>query len=130
MTYRVGLVGYGLAGESFHAPLIAATPDLELTSVVTSNEERAARAKERYPETKIVQEAGQLWDGHDLVVVATPNRAHVPVALAALEAGLPVVVDKPLAATAEDGRRLQRGGRLAWANAGPCSTTAAGTATS
>ena len=43
---------------------------------------------------------------HDLVVVATPNRFHVPLGLAALEAGLPVVIDKPMAPTAEEGRRL------------------------
>src|SRR5205823_13238590 len=43
---------------------------------------------------------------HDLVVVATPNRAHVPIATASIRAGLPVVVDKPLAPTSDDGRRL------------------------
>jgi scyllo-inositol 2-dehydrogenase (NADP+) len=108
VTYRVGLVGYGLAGESFHAPLIAATQGLELASVVTSNPERANRARERYPGVEVVPRVEELWHGHDLVVVAAPNRAHLPVTLAALEAGLPVVVDKPLAATAADGRRLQQ----------------------
>src|SRR3954447_805110 len=90
LPYRVGLVGYGLAGEFFHAPLIRSTPGLELGSVITSR----GRVED-------------LWEGHDLVVVATPNRLHFPIALAALEAGLPVVVDKPLAATAADGRRLE-----------------------
>ncbi len=89
MPYRVGLVGYGLAGEFFHAPLIEATSGLELGSVVTSR----GRVED-------------LWSDHDLIVVATPNRLHAPIALATLEAGLPVVVDKPLAATAADGRRL------------------------
>src|SRR4051794_1079706 len=107
--HRVGLVGFGLAGESFHAPLIDATAELELASVVTSSAERARRARDRYPGVEVLPDANALWarrEQHDLVVVATPNRAHVPVALAALEAGLPVVVDKPLAATAADGRRL------------------------
>jgi predicted dehydrogenase len=45
-------------------------------------------------------------DEHDVVVIATPNRWHVPIGLMALDAGLPVVIDKPLAATAADGRRL------------------------
>jgi predicted dehydrogenase len=107
VTYRVGLVGYGLAGEWFHAPLIAATPGLELASVVTSNTERAERARARHPEAEVLERSEQLWGGHDLIVVATSNRAHVPVALAALEAGNPVVVDKPLAASAADGRRLK-----------------------
>jgi predicted dehydrogenase len=90
LPYRVGLVGYGLAGEWFHAPLIRATPGLELGSVVTSR----GRIED-------------LFGDHDLIVVATPNRLHAPMALAALEAGLPVVVDKPLAATAADARRLR-----------------------
>jgi predicted dehydrogenase len=108
--YRVGLVGYGLAGQAFHAPLIEATPELELAFVVTSNAERAEHARGRYPAVEVLPDVEALWrrrEQQDLVVVATPNRAHVPVGLAALEAGLPVVVDKPLAATAADGRRLQ-----------------------
>jgi len=104
------LVGYGLAGEWFHSPLIAATEGLELTSVVTSNEERANRVRARYPDAVVLPDVDVLLerrDEHDLVVVAAPNRAHAPVALAALDAGLPVVVDKPLAASVADGRRLQ-----------------------
>jgi predicted dehydrogenase len=107
VTYRVGLVGYGLAGECFHAPLIEATPGLELTSVVTSNAERAERVRARYPEVEVLERSEQLWGRHNLIVVATSNRAHVPVASAALEAGHPVVVDKPLAASAADARRLK-----------------------
>jgi scyllo-inositol 2-dehydrogenase (NADP+) len=106
---RVALVGYGLAGEFFHAPLVAATRGLRLVSVVTSSEERAERARAAHPDAVVLSDVDTLWQragGHDLVVVAAPNRAHVPVGLSALEAGLPVVVDKPLAATAEDGRRL------------------------
>jgi predicted dehydrogenase len=109
-VYRVGLVGYGLAGEGFHAPLIDATTELELAFVVTSSAERAERALDRYPGVEVLPDVEALWqrrDHQDLVVVAAPNRAHVPVTLAALEAGLPVVVDKPLAATVADGRRLQ-----------------------
>lgn len=106
---RVGLVGYGLAGEVFHAPLIASTEGLELASIVTGNPERAGRARSQYPEARLVGRAEELWERageHDLVVVATPNRTHVPLASAALEAGLAAVVDKPFAASADDGRRL------------------------
>jgi scyllo-inositol 2-dehydrogenase (NADP+) len=106
---RVALAGYGLAGEFFHAPLIAATRGLRLASVVTSNEERAERARAAHPDAVVLPDVEELWrraGDHDLVVIAAANRAHVPVAMSALEAGLPVVVDKPLAATAEDGRRL------------------------
>ncbi len=108
---RTALIGYGVAGEFFHAPLIAAESGLALTTVVTGNGERAARARERYPGIAVLEAADDLWrrpEEHDLVVVAAPNRAHVPLAQAALGAGLDVVVDKPLAVTAEDGRALGR----------------------
>ncbi len=110
MAYRVGLVGYGLAGEWFHAPLIAATEGLELFSVVTSSAERAERARGRHPGVQVLPDVETLWnrsEDHDLVVVAAPNRVHASIAMGALEASLPVVVDKPLAATVADGRRLQ-----------------------
>ncbi len=106
---RVGLLGFGLAGSAFHAPLIATTPGLKLAFVVTGNAERAQQARTRYPGVQIVNSAERLWeraDALDLVVLATPNRTHIPLAFAALDVGLPVVVDKPLAPTAEDGRRL------------------------
>jgi predicted dehydrogenase len=106
---RVGLIGYGFAGSAFHAPFIEAVPGLALTSVVTSNEGRAAQARSRHPHAEILPSAGDLLaaaDAHDLVVVAAPNREHVPLGLAAAEAGLHLVVDKPLAASAGDARRL------------------------
>ncbi len=105
---RVGLIGFGLAGAAFHAPLIAVTPGLRLAAVVTSNPERAAKARREHPRVDVVATADWLWQrgGLDLVVVATPNRTHAPLARAALEAGLAVVVDKPFAVTAADGRAL------------------------
>ncbi|GGK63122.1 oxidoreductase [Planomonospora parontospora subsp. parontospora] len=102
---RVGLIGYGVAGAFFHAPLIAATPGLRLSAVVTGNPERAAEASSRYG-ARVVPDAAELWDSVDLVVVASPNRTHVPLTEAALKAGLPVVVDKPLSATARQARDL------------------------
>jgi predicted dehydrogenase len=106
---RVGLIGYGLAGAAFHAPLIAAVPELRLAAIVTSSAERGRQARERHPGASIVAGVDELWrgaDALDLVVVATPNRTHVPLAMAALEAGLAVVVDKPIAAEPEDAARL------------------------
>jgi scyllo-inositol 2-dehydrogenase (NADP+) len=106
---RVGLIGYGLAGEAFHAPLIAAVPGLRLATIVTGNPERAAHAREAHPEARVLPDADALWAAavdHDLVVVASPNRFHVPLGLTALEANLHLVVDKPLAACTADGRRL------------------------
>ncbi|MER6398169.1 Gfo/Idh/MocA family oxidoreductase [Kitasatospora sp. NPDC001603] len=106
---RVGLVGYGLAGAAFHAPLIAATPGLRLDAVVTSAPERREQLRQDHPQARVVDSAEQLLAAPgalDLLVVASPNRSHVPLARAALEAGLPVVVDKPLAATAAEAAGL------------------------
>jgi predicted dehydrogenase len=108
---RVALVGYGLAGETFHGPLLRATDGIELAAVVTSDPDRRRRAGGAYPDLVLVENPSALWPraselGIELVVVATPNRTHVPIAMEALGAGLSVVVDKPLAATAQDGRRL------------------------
>jgi len=104
---RVGLIGYGLAGSVFHAPLIAATPGLSLAAVVTGNPERAARVRAKHPGAAVVGGVEQLWPLNlDLVVVASPNRLHVAHATAALEAGVAVVVDKPLAVTADQARAL------------------------
>ncbi|GJF34339.1 oxidoreductase [Kitasatospora sp. NE20-6] len=105
--FRVGLIGYGLAGSVFHAPLIATTPGLHLDAVVTTDPERREQAAARYPGVQLLSSADELWPlGLDLVVVASPNRTHIPLATAALRAGVPVVVDKPLAATAAEGAAL------------------------
>ncbi|MFI8169391.1 Gfo/Idh/MocA family oxidoreductase [Streptomyces sp. NPDC086081] len=106
---RVGLVGYGLAGSVFHAPLIAATEGLTLDTVVTSNPERQQQARAEFPDVRLAASPDELFDRAselDLIVVASPNKTHVPLARTALEAGLPVVVDKPVAGTAAEARAL------------------------
>lgn len=106
---RVGLIGYGLAGSVFHAPLIAATEGLTLDTVVTANPERQDQARAEFPDVRLAATAEDLLaraDELNLVVVASPNRTHVPLATAALEAGLAVVVDKPVAGTAAEARAL------------------------
>jgi scyllo-inositol 2-dehydrogenase (NADP+) len=107
MDLRVGLLGYGIGGAVFHAPLIAATPGLRLDAVVTGNPERQAQVRADHPSAAVVAAPGELWDRDvDLVVVTTPNRTHVDLAAQAVDAGIPVVVDKPLATSAVDGRAL------------------------
>jgi predicted dehydrogenase len=106
-SLRVALVGYGLAGAALHAPLIAAVDGLELATVVTSNPERRKQALSEHPGVRVVDSPeAALTEEHDLAVVATPNRSHVPLGLAALETGLHVVIDKPLATSAADGGTL------------------------
>lgn len=96
---RVGLVGYGLAGAAFHAPLIVSTPGLDLVAIMTSRDVPTGIAK-----------AGSFDElmamNIDLVVVASPNDTHVPLARAALDAAMHVVVDKPLAVAADEAEAL------------------------
>lgn len=106
---RVGLIGYGLAGMAFHAPLIVTTPGLRLDAIATSDPERQAAAARNHPDARIVSRADQLFTGDrrvDLVVIAAPNHTHVPLASAAIAANLATVVDKPFAPTADQGRAL------------------------
>ena len=106
---RVALIGYGLGGEVFHAPLVHAIEGMRLTSIVTVDPERRQRASRRYPDARILDRNDPSWVApadHDLVVVSTPNRFHVPLALTAIEAGVPVVVDKPLAPTSSEAEKL------------------------
>jgi predicted dehydrogenase len=109
MTANVALLGYGLAGSTFHAPFIATTAGLRLSVVVTGDDERRAQAVREYPGVEVVGTADEVWERApelDLAVIATPNESHLPLGLAALEAGLAVVVDKPLALNAQEGRAL------------------------
>jgi scyllo-inositol 2-dehydrogenase (NADP+) len=90
----VGLIGYGLGGSSFHAPLIAAEPRLRLQGVVTS---RAEQVERDHPGTRVVATADELLADPEveLVVITAPNAVHHSLAAAALRAGRHVVVDKP-----------------------------------
>ena len=106
---RAAVIGYGLAGAVFHAPLIASTGGMTVSAIVTSNAERQQRARTDYPAASILATAEDIWQnaaGYDLVVVASPNRTHVPLGIAAMQAGLPVVIDKPLAPSAAEAERL------------------------
>ena len=77
--------------------------------MVTRDEDRRGRARERFPEVQLLDDAAELWadaESFDLVVVAAPNRFHASLAETAVGAGLPVVVDKPFARSAAEAREL------------------------
>src|SRR4051794_5196058 len=99
LPIRVGLIGFGLAGQVFHAPLISATDEMSLAYIVTSNRERQLVASQRYPAATLLELDDELFgvERPDLIVIATTNDAHKPLALRAIESGIAVVVDKPLA---------------------------------
>ncbi|HKE35310.1 MAG TPA: oxidoreductase [Candidatus Acidoferrum sp.] len=111
----VGLVGFGLAGRAFHAPVIRAVPGLHLAAILqrTGNE-----AAEKYSDVRVVRSLDELLAMREiqLVVIATPNDTHYFFAQQCLAAGRDVVVDKPFTTTVEEARSLvdfaKRAGRL------------------
>ena len=102
---KVGLIGYGYAGKTFHAPLISAVPSLDLVAVASSD---AAKVHADWPQVTVHSTPAELIvrDDIDLVVIATPNDTHHPLARAALLAGRNVVVDKPFTVALDDAREL------------------------
>lgn len=100
---NVAIVGFGLAGQVFHAPLLASTPGMRVTAIVTADPGRAAQARADVPDARVLASVEDLWASAgdvDVVVIASANRTHAPFAIAALEHGLHVVIDKPVAPTA------------------------------
>lgn len=105
---RVGLVGYGFAGRGIHAPLLAEA-GLQVTVVATSDPARQQAVRDDLPAARVVESAVQLLarpDDVDLVVLASPTGVHAEQVVACVDAGLPVVVDKPLATDAAGARRV------------------------
>lgn len=102
---EVGLVGFGLGGRCFHAPVIQAVDGLRLAAIVQRTGDEAKKA---HPDARIVRSLDELLDIETirLVVIATPNQTHFPFALRCLEAGRDVVVDKPFTNTVQEAVEL------------------------
>ncbi len=103
---RVALIGFGFVGKTFHAPLIQSVPGLELTLVSSRHPELVRKS---LPQAQVLDEPEDVAKhaGVDLVVIASPNETHVPLATAALNAGKHVIVDKPFTITLAEARRLR-----------------------
>ncbi|AKH65192.1 MULTISPECIES: oxidoreductase [Photorhabdus] len=104
---KVGLVGYGYASKTFHAPLIAGTAGVRLVAISSSN---AEKVKADWPNIAVVSHPEDLFNDPemDLIVIPTPNDTHYPLAQQALAAGKHVVVDKPFTITVEQAESLKR----------------------
>jgi scyllo-inositol 2-dehydrogenase (NADP+) len=100
MTLRAGIIGFGLAGRYFHAPVMRAA-GIHVAAVVTS---RAQEVRDSLGHADVLGSAEELFarGDIDLVAIATPTSLHVPQAAAALRAGKHVVIEKPVAATAAE----------------------------
>jgi scyllo-inositol 2-dehydrogenase (NADP+) len=103
---RVGIIGYGLAGRVFHAPILNGT-GFEIAGIVTRDPARIAQAKADHPTAQVLSTAAELVRlDLDLVVVASVNQAHFENAVTALDAGIAVVVDKPMSRDLAETTRL------------------------
>ena len=104
---RVGLIGFGLAGQAFHAPVIRGVPGMELACIL---ERHGAKAQEKYPDVRVARTLDEMLSDQTikLCVVATPNDSHFSYTKACLEAGRDVVVDKPFAPTLGEAEQLVR----------------------
>jgi predicted dehydrogenase len=102
----VAVIGFGLAGQVFHAPFVSAVPGLKLEAIVQRKGDDAGKA---YPSVRILRSVDEaLKDAAvQLVVVATPNETHFELATRALLAGKHVVIDKPFAATSAEAGELK-----------------------
>ena len=91
---HTGIIGFGLAGKVFHAPFIHSHPGFHLSAIV---ERRSEHSKEFYPYVSVVSDYQNLLedDSLELVVVATPNIFHYPMARDCMLAGKHVVIEKP-----------------------------------
>ena len=102
--FRVGLIGYGLSGSLFHAPLLSVEPAFQLAAVAT---QRAADVARDLPGVPAVTPDQLLADGSlDLVIVTSPNDSHASLAERALRAGKHVVVEKPFTLDSAEALRL------------------------
>jgi predicted dehydrogenase len=102
---RVGLIGFGLAGQAFHAPVICGVEDMELACIL---ERRGTLAQEKYPGVRVARTLDELLADKkiQLCVIATPNDSHFDLAQACLLADRNVVVDKPFAPTLRESEEL------------------------
>ena len=106
MGLKVGIAGFGLAGSVFHAPLVEAVEGLAVAAVMTRSPERVEQVRAAHPAARIAESVDALLDDIDVLVVASPNSSHASIAIAGIEAGKHVVVDKPMAVTAADAQRI------------------------
>ena len=102
---RVGLIGYGYAGRTFHAPLVRCVPGLQLDAVAS---QRGDEVRHQLGSVRVCDAAALIHDSEiDLLIVACPNVEHFRLAYAALKAGKHVVVEKPFTVTLSEARMLR-----------------------
>lgn len=108
-TLRVGIIGFGMSARVFHAPLIESASGLKISIIVTTDPDKQEAARRSYPMADIVPTADALFDrcdDLDLIVITSPNGTHVPLGRRAIQRGVPVVVDKPVALSSDEANEM------------------------
>lgn len=102
---KAGVAGAGVMGRN-HARVLAEARDFDLTHILDADAVTAEGVAGAYEATGVSEVEAFLDAGLDAAVVATPNRTHADLGVALLERGVHVLVEKPIAATVPDARRL------------------------
>ena len=117
---QIGIVGLGAWGARAHLPAFASMPDVEVGAVADPDEAAVRRAADAFGIHRIETDAGRLLGNPgslDAVVIATPDDTHRDLVIAAFDAGLHVLCEKPLARTVGDAEQMvaaaERAGRIA-----------------
>ena len=107
-TIKVGLIGFGAGGQTFHAPVLTMVEGLHLAKIRAVKPEQVAVAQSKYPTAAVVSTSDEICNDEniDLVVITTPNTSHYSLAMQALQAGKNVVVDKPFTINTKDADEL------------------------
>ena len=108
---RFGLIGFGAWGK-LHAEAIRKAPGAELAAIACASEASAQAAREAYPQARVHRDWRALVADPSLeaVDIVVPNHLHAEIAIAALDAGKDVLLEKPMASTIAECERIRRGG--------------------
>lgn len=112
---RIGIVGYGLGGQKYHAPYIEAAKGLELGGVVARSPEKVASVHADFPGVPVFKSLTEMIAANvvDAVTITTPPETRRALVLEAIDAGLHVVADKPFAPTADAAKALDKAAKEA-----------------
>lgn len=107
-NFNVGLIGYGMGGKLFHAPILTSVAGLNLVKIRETKTPNIKDASEKYPKAQIVASSSDILEDKavDLVVITSPNHTHFSIAKEALNAGKHVVVDKPFTVSSREADEL------------------------
>ena len=106
---KIALIGFGFVGRVFHANMIDQTEGLELSAVVTHNKRATAQVHQLYPRARVYDNNDDFFkdiDRYDAVSIGTPDDTHLEFATRVMQAGKPVVIDKPVAGSSQEANKI------------------------